>query len=131
MGRRLTFRQLQAEKGWPHSRQWTSKLAKKGKIPPPEKRPGAGPQATNTWDEDVWDAFTGTFVSAHPQPVGPELTQVLAQALASTSIDAIVTAMTTMRAVIEREGANPSDLIVTLKEHPTVAARATANTTVT
>jgi hypothetical protein len=53
MGRKLTF--LKTEKGWPYSRQHTSRLVKNGKVPPPEKAYPGG--LVNIWDEDVFDAF--------------------------------------------------------------------------
>jgi hypothetical protein len=58
MGRKLTFKQLKSEKGWPFCRQYTHELVKDGKIPPPEKAyPDAPPGALNVWDEDTWDQF--------------------------------------------------------------------------
>ena len=62
MGRLLTFRQLQTQKGWPHSRQWTSKLAKQGKIPAPRKRPGGSINGAEIWiglqtDFDLWTSW--------------------------------------------------------------------------
>jgi hypothetical protein len=69
VARFLTFQQLRSEKGWPHSRQHTHRLAKAGKIPAPRKRPDGG--SRNLWIESEWDAFCDTFVSAHPAPTQP------------------------------------------------------------
>jgi hypothetical protein len=66
MTKLLTFKDLKASKGWPHSRQHTARLVKAGAIPLPKKRPGGG--AINLWDEDEWDRYTATFQSADPTP---------------------------------------------------------------
>lgn len=114
MGRLLTFHRLGAIKGWPHSRQWTDKLVKAGKVPPPKKRPGGG--SLNLWDEDEWDAYQNTFVPVLPPPASVALTAALIDALSTDSIDAIVAAIGTMRAALEREGAAADDVVVLLKE---------------
>jgi hypothetical protein len=129
VGRLLTFQQLGAVKGWPHSRQWTDKLVKAGKVPPPKKRPGGG--SLNLWDEDEWDAYQGTFVPVAPPPASVALTPALIDALSTDSIDAIVAAIGTMRAAVEREGAAPSDVVVTLKERPAAVDRAAREVTTT
>src|SRR5215471_20144505 len=90
VGRHLTFRQLQTQKGWPHSRQWTGKLVKERKIPAPKKRPGG---SINVWDEAEWDAFQHSFVSAFPQSIQFALTNALTEALTASSIDGIVAAV--------------------------------------
>lgn len=112
MGRHLTFRQLQTQKGWPHSRQWTGKLVKERKIPAPKKRPGG---SINVWDETEWDNFQNTFVRALPQSIQLALTTALTEALTTSSIDGIVAAIKQLRAVLESEGATASDVVVTLK----------------
>src|SRR5262249_10758131 len=112
MGRLLTFRQLQTQKGWPHSRQWTSKLAKQGKIPAPRKRPGG---SINVWDESIWDSFQDSFVSSLPQPAQVALTTTLIEALSTTSIDGVVNAVERLRAILDHEGAAASDVVVSLK----------------
>ena len=130
MGRLLTFHQLRTEKGWPHSRQHTERLAKAGKIPPPKKRPGGG--LLNLWDEDAWDAFIGTFVSVLPPPVCLTLTKALVDALSANSVGEIVAAIDRLRAALEREGAAPNDVIVTVKERSAAvghAVREATNTT--
>jgi hypothetical protein len=112
VGRLLTFRQLRAEKGWPHSRQWTGKLVKERKIPAPKKRPGG---SINVWDETEWDNFQNTFVRALPQSIQFALNAALVEALSTTSIDSIVAAIGQLRAVLESEGAAASDVVVSLK----------------
>src|SRR5262249_34677296 len=87
VGRKLLFHQLKTEKGWPFSRQYTDELVKAGKIPPPEKRPGAKTGSRNFWDEDIWDRFHDAFVSTRPRPIWLELTAALVDALSTTSID--------------------------------------------
>ena len=134
MGRLLTFRQLQTEKGWPHSRQWTGELVKQRKIPAPKKRPSSGTnQVRNVWDEDEWDAFQDTFVRTLPPPVQFALTAALIKALSTTSIDGIVTAISQLRTVLESEGATASDVVVSLKARlpaSTQVLNETVNTTV-
>jgi len=120
MGRQLTFRQLGTIKGWPHSRQWTDKLVKAKKVPPPKKRPGGG--AINVWDETEWDIYQGTFVSAFPPPAFLALTAALIDALSTTSIDGILNAIERLRAILEQEGAAASDVVVTLKASLSVEA---------
>ena len=88
-------------------------MVKDGKAPPPKKRPGGN---TNLWDEDEWIAFYDTFTSIYPQPASFDLTAALVDALSTTSIDGIVSSISTLRAVLEREGASPNDVVVTLKE---------------
>jgi hypothetical protein len=61
MSRKLTFKQLKVEKGWPYSRQYTHRLIREGKIPRPKKRPDGG--AINLWDEAEIDAFFATFTT--------------------------------------------------------------------
>jgi len=132
MGRQLTFRQLGTIKGWPHSRQWTDKLVKAKKVPPPKKRPGGG--AINVWDETEWDIYQGTFVSAFAPPAFLALTAALIDALSTTSIDGILNAIERLRAILEQEGAAASDVVVTLKASLTASKQATseaAATTVT
>jgi hypothetical protein len=114
--RLLTFRELKAEKGWPHSRQYTAKLVKDGKIPAPRKRPGGG--AINVWIEREWDQFQSTFASDRT------LTAMLIDVLAANSVDAIVAGVAKLRTAIEREGAVASDIIVMLKERPAAANQA-------
>jgi hypothetical protein len=113
MGRKLTFRQLRVEKGWPHSRQWTNKLVKKGKMPAPKRRPDGG--LLNLWDEDEFDAYYTTFVSAYRAPISIALTECLVEALSSSSIDGIVVAINRLRAALESEGAAAGDVVVSLK----------------
>jgi hypothetical protein len=113
MGCQLTYRQLQTKKGWPHSRQWTHKLAKAGKIPAPRKRPSGG--SLNFWDEDEWDAYYASFIPTFPQPAQFALTTTLIEALSTTSIDGIVNAVERLRAILEHEGAATNDVVVTLK----------------
>ena len=120
MGRQLTFRQLGTIKGWPHSRQWTDKLVKAKKVPPPKKRPGGG--AINVWDETEWDIYQGTFVSAFAPPAFLALTAALIDALSTTSIDGILNAIERLRAILEQEGAAASDVVVTLKASLSVEA---------
>jgi hypothetical protein len=133
VGRLLKFRELKSEKGWPHSRQYTSKLVKAGKIPPPRKRPGGG--SLNLWDEDEWDAYQGTFVSVLPPPDCLTLTESLVDALSADSVEGIVAAIKRLRAALGREGGTPSDVVVTLKEQSAAAGgraareAATSNTT--
>ena len=127
MGRLLTFRQLGTVKGWPYSRQYTDKLVKAGKVPPPKKRPGGG--TLNLWDEDEWDAYYGTFVSVLPLPVCLALTEPLVDALSTDSIEGIVAAIDMLRAALEREGAVPTDVVVTLKR--STAAKQAAGETAT
>ena len=119
----LTFRQLK-ERGWPHSRQWTDKLVRARKIPGPKKRPGGG--TLNLWDEDEWSAFTATFVSTHPAPASITLTDCLVDALSTDSVEDIVAAIGQLRTALEREGANPNDIVVTLKERPAGMAQQAA-----
>jgi len=106
--RLLTFRELKAEKGWPHSRQYTAKLVKDGKIPAPKKRPGGG--SVNLWAEDEWDEYYSTFTT------DLTLTAMLIDALSANSIDAIVVGIGKLRTAIEHEGAVPADVIVMLKK---------------
>jgi len=108
--RLLTFRELKAEKGWPHSRQYTAKLVKDGKIPAPKKRPGGG--SINLWDEGEWDEYQSTFAS------DLTLTAILIDVLAANSVDTIVAGIGKLRTAIEGEGAVLSDIIVMLKQHP-------------
>jgi len=121
-GRYLTLHQLQAEKGWPHSRQWTGKLVKKRKIPSPKKRPDGG--SLNVWDEDEWDAFQATFVSAFPQSAQVALTTTLIEALSTDSIDGVVAAIAQLRVILEHEGATASDVVVSLKARLTASQAA-------
>jgi len=108
--RLLTFRELKSVKGWPHSRQYTSKLVKDGKIPVPKKRPGGG--SLNVWSEAEWDAFQNTFTS------DLTLTAMLIVVLTSTTTDTIIAGVERLRTAIEGEGAVPSDVIVMLKQQP-------------
>src|SRR5262249_40624688 len=108
MSRMLTFRELKTEKGWPHSRQYTNQLVKRGKIPAPKKRPGGG--SLNLWLESEWDQYQSKFAS------DLTLATMLANLLSTNSIDVIVAGVGKLRAAIEREGAVPSDIIVMLKK---------------
>ena len=108
--RLLTFRELKSVKGWPHSRQYTSKLVKDGKIPAPKKRSGGG--SINLWDEGEWDEYQSTFAT------DLTLTAMLINVLAANSDDAIVAGIGKLRTVIEGEGAVLSDIIVMLKQQP-------------
>jgi hypothetical protein len=127
MGRLLTFRQLQTVKGWPHSRQYTSKLVRDKKIPAPVKRPSGG--LLNLWDEEVWDAFTRTFFGSQSQPLSLELTLALADALSTDSIDGVVAAVARMRDALAHEGATPSDVVVRLKASAVAGQAATTTMT--
>src|SRR5262245_46114860 len=101
MARLLTFQQLRAEKGWPHSRQYTTKLVRERKIPSPKKRPGG---RRNLWDEGEWDSYVRSFPKA---TVGLELTTLLVDVLTATDSDEIVSAVHMLNAAIEREGLEP------------------------
>jgi hypothetical protein len=130
VGRLLTFNQLKITKGWPHSRQYTNKLVREKRMPPPKKRPGGG--ALNLWDEDEWDAYYATFASVLPPPICLTLTEALVDALSADSVGGIVAAIDRLRAALEREGAAPNDVIVTVKKRSAAvghAAREATNTT--
>jgi len=52
--RALTFKDLKQERGWPYSRQHTSRLVAAGRFPKPNKAPGGG---LNIWFSDQIDAY--------------------------------------------------------------------------
>lgn len=62
MSKRLTYRQLVDQKGWPYTRQHTDRLVKAGKFPRPIKAVEGG--SKNLWDEAEYDALMAARVAA-------------------------------------------------------------------
>ena len=130
MGRLLTFNQLKIKKGWPHSRQYTNKLVQEKRIPPPKKRPGGG-VAQSLGRGRVGRVTTPRSPAYFRLPSAP-LTEALVDALSADSVGGIVAAIDRLRAALEREGAAPTDVIVTVKERSAAvghAVREATNTT--
>jgi hypothetical protein len=56
-----TFKTLKSERGWPYSRQHTTRLVSLGRFPKPKKAPGG---ALNIWTDEQIDSYYASLPSS-------------------------------------------------------------------